>query len=202
MPPSVSSVYACIHVCVGNTFCAARVCLCLYVWIKTMDTTESCSSEKCTSVCMSVCLHIMPIASWNKCNHPAHTLHLSSARTCHHAHRSIEDIRSLESTLHEYITKLKAGICSSKWWRKMPVTAKTSVCVCVCFMVMSCQNVFCRQHLSVYAVLIVSRKTGGERVLLDIYTQQPYRLAMMMAPSWPQKTAINPEKAGARQSEK
>lgn len=42
----------------------------------------------------------------------------------------------------------------------------------------------------------------GERVLLDIYTQQPYRLAMMMAPSWPQKTAINPEKARARQSEK
>lgn len=31
----------------------------------------------------------------------------------------------------------------------------------MCFMVMSCLSVFCRQHLSVYAVLIVSRKTGG-----------------------------------------
>lgn len=39
-------------------------------------------------------------------------------------------------------------------------------------------------------------------MLLDIYTQQqPYRLAMMMAPSWPQKTAIKPEKARARRSE-
>lgn len=31
-----------------------------------------------------------------------------------------------------------------------------------------------------------------ERALLDIYTQQLYLLAMMMAPSWPRKTGINP----------
>ncbi len=72
---------------------------------------------------------------------------------------------------------------------------------CVCFMVMSCLGVFFRQHLDVYAVLILWENMGG-RVPLDIYTQQPYRLAMMMAPLWPQKTAINPEKARARQSEK
>lgn len=71
----------------------------------------------------------------------------------------------------------------------------------VCFMMMGSLSLFHRQHLSVYAVLIVSGKTG-ERVQLDIYTQQQYHLAMMMAPSWPQKTAISPEKVPARQSVK
>lgn len=54
--------------------------------------------------------------------------------------------------------------------------AEMRACVCVlCFMIMSRLSVFQRQHLSVYAVQIVSKKTGQKECCL-IFTHSNHTI--------------------------
>ena len=92
-------LYVCVYVCVVHSICTACMCLCvLFVWIRRGTQQRAVKSAlEYAWVCACVPSY-RARASWNKCNHSAHTLLLNNAEPCLHA----QDTRSLEFTLHEY----------------------------------------------------------------------------------------------------
>ena len=199
VPPSVTPVCMCVYVCVVHSICTACMCLCvLFVWIR-RGTQQRAVKSALEYAWVCVCVpSYRARASWNKCNHSAHTLLLNNAEPCVYMRRTRVP---LNSRCMNTETRLKAGMIKLQVVEK---DARNSPNKCVWFMVMSCQVVFCRQHLGVYAAPVVSRKTGergGEIAAWYLHTAATPSGSddgSLMAPKDRNKPRENQERDGVR----
>lgn len=119
--------------------------------------------------------------------------------TCTHRGHTFLLINAESITMYE--NKLKAKII---WLQSVKMSAQPmQICVRVCVFYDN-ESSDCIPETTPQCLCSADslQENRAERVLLDIYTQQPYHLAIMMVLSWPQKTALSPEKAHMRQTEK